>query len=111
MSWSKPFSVILSPRSYGLVVVSIFAASLSQPAAAVVTSAIQQVSPGNGRVKVQWGGTNNVLYQVECAASLSGPWQYVEAPTTAFAISNVLSGPAAFYRVSNYTNTTTYQAN
>jgi hypothetical protein len=54
----------------------------------------------NGTVVVSWqgGGTTN---QVQSATSPSGPWQDVDLPTTASAVTNILTAPSAFYRVVN----------
>src|SRR5262249_15708878 len=66
----------------------------------------------NGNTAVlRWTGTAGVLYQAEGVNRLGDAWQAIGSPTTGFAATNVLTGPAQFFRVVIYTNTPEYLAN
>src|ERR1051325_6219309 len=104
---------VVAPKFIGAILVSILTTFASRPACAVVPTplTVAQVKPENGRVKVNWTGPDGVLFQLEGAPSISGPWQPVDAPTTNLTTTNVITDSMTMYRVSNYTNTTTYQVN
>jgi hypothetical protein len=58
-----------------------------------------------------WNGTIGVLYQVESAPGLQGPWQAVGVPTTDSAFTNIMTDSIQFFRVGIFTNTSDYTAN
>src|SRR5262249_38818476 len=65
----------------------------------------------NGKVGLQWSGTPGALYQVEDAVTFGAPWGPVDAPTTAFASTNLACDPTRMYRVALFTNSPAYLVN
>src|SRR5881396_3245670 len=59
---------------------------------------LTKITPKAGLVIVNW--TNGTApFQVQCCTKLGGTWQDVGGKTSAFSQTNVLTQPAAFYRV------------
>ncbi|TAL00326.1 MAG: PKD domain-containing protein [Verrucomicrobia bacterium] len=113
-SWSmRLLNSLFSRKSLGVFFLAVLLGSLSASAAGPGNPpSITNLTVTGGVAKVRLSGDPNVMYQVQCATSLNGTWQPVEAPNTNNAgASNLVTTSSAFYRVANYTNTTTYQAN
>src|SRR6266540_3645494 len=60
---------------------------------------------GDSLVIVSWSGEAGP-FQVQCRAGLAGEWQDVDGITYEFSQTNILTGPAAFYRVVSVAGTT-----
>src|SRR5438445_9212704 len=106
---------IFTPRTknFGLLLVlaALFVLGTLPARAVTAVASNLRVSVSGGTAILRWSGDQGVLYQAEGATTPGGAWQAIGAPTSSFAVTNVLTGPAQFYRVGIYTNTTIYTAN
>jgi hypothetical protein len=84
----------------------------------VLTSVCPATPPRNVRIHlqgnhaiVQWDGSSDAQYQLECSPGFFGPWVPVDVPTRNLSITNLALQASSIYRVALFTNTPAYLAN
>jgi hypothetical protein len=79
-------------------------AYLLDTAAAVGAFRILNVTPGNGRLTIEWEARSGAKYQLQAADAVSGPWrdvgpEIIASGPTASCTDNVSGVRQRFYRV------------